>query len=111
MGLSLKMLGGFVLRDRGGAELSLPTRKIRALLSYLAVNADKPQSRERLMALLWSDRGERQARQSLNQALMSIRRLGEHQGVQLLDSDGERVTLHGGAIRLGCRTAAVSGRG
>jgi DNA-binding SARP family transcriptional activator len=75
MDLSLKMLGGFELRDGGGAELSLPTRKVRALLSYLAVNANKPQPRERLMALLWSDRGERQARQSLNQALLSIRRL------------------------------------
>jgi len=98
MGLSLKMLGGFELRDSGGAELSLPTRKIRALLSYLAVNADKPQPRERLMALLWSDRGDRQARQSLNQALLSIRRLGEHEGVQLLKSDGERVTLRGDAV-------------
>lgn len=98
MGLSLKMLGGFELRDRDGAELSLPTRKVRALLSYLAVNADKPQSRERLMALLWSDRSERQARQSLNQALLSIRRLGEHEGIQLLDSDGERVALRGDAL-------------
>jgi TolB-like protein/protein involved in temperature-dependent protein secretion len=93
MGLSLKMLGGFELRDGSGGELSLPTRKVRALLSYLAVNADKPQPRERLMALLWSDRGERQARQSLNQALMAIRRLGEHGGVKLLESDGDRVML------------------
>ena len=100
MGLSLKMLGGFVLRDGGGAELSLPTRKVRALLSYLAVNANKPQPRERLMALLWSDRGERQARQSLNQALLSIRRLGEHEGIRVLDSDGERVTLRSDAIAI-----------
>ena len=78
--------------------MSLPTRKMRALLSYLAVNADKPQPRERLMALLWSNSGERQARQSLNQALMAIRRLGEHEGVQLLDSDGDRVMLRGDAL-------------
>ena len=87
-----------MLSDGAGEELSLPTRKVRALLSYLAVNADKPQPRERLMALLWSDRGERQARQSLNQALVSIRRLGVHDGVRLLDSSGERATLRGDAV-------------
>lgn len=50
------------------------------------------------MALLWSDRGEQQARQSLNQALKSIRRLSEKDGVALLDSDSEQVTLHGDAL-------------
>lgn len=98
MGLSLKMLGEFAVRDETGKALSLPTRKTRALLAYLAVNADRPQQRDRLMALLWGDRGERQARHSLNQALMAIRRLGSDAGVTLLDSDGERVTLRGAEI-------------
>jgi len=100
MGLSLKLLGDFAVGDEGGNALSLPTRKTRALLAYLAVNADKPQQRERLMTLLWSDRGEQQARHSLNQALMSIRRLGNAAGVPLLDGDGERVTLLGDAIAI-----------
>ena len=97
MSLSLKLLGEFALRDGSGAMLSLPTRKTRALLAYLTVNAGRPQPRERLMALLWSDRGERQARQSLNQALQAIRRLGKD-GKPLLDSDGERVTLSGAVV-------------
>jgi len=50
------------------------------------------------MALLWSDRGEQQARQSLNQALKSIRRLSEKEGIALLSSDSEQVTLHGDAL-------------
>jgi TolB-like protein/DNA-binding SARP family transcriptional activator/Flp pilus assembly protein TadD len=78
--------------------LSLRTRKTRALLAFLAVNADKPQPRERLMALLWSDRGERQARQSLNYALKLIRALPTDGSHTLLDSDGEQVTLHGAAL-------------
>jgi len=96
MSISLKLFGGFSARDASGKELSLRTRKIRALFAYLAVNADKPQPRDRLMSLLWSDRSERQARQSLNQALVAIRRVGED--VRLLDSNGERITLHGDAI-------------
>jgi TolB-like protein/DNA-binding SARP family transcriptional activator/Tfp pilus assembly protein PilF len=98
MGLSLKVLGEFEVRDASGAALSLPTRKTRALLGYLAVNADKPQLRDRLMALLWSDRGDRQARQSLNQALRSIRQLAQSDGVTLLDGDGEHVALRSDAI-------------
>jgi TolB-like protein len=97
MSLLLKLLGEFAVRDGSGAALSLPTRKTRALLGYLAFNADRPQPRERLMALLWSDRSERQARQSLNQALLSIRKLGDVDGA-LLDSDGEHVTLRGDAV-------------
>jgi len=97
MSLTLKLLGEFALHDKSSAMLSLPTRKTRALLAYLAVNADRPQPRERLMALLWSDRGEQQARQSLNQALQAIRKLGKN-GQPLLNSDGERVTLCGAAI-------------
>lgn len=97
MSLSLKLLGEFALRDGSGAMVSLPTRKTRALLAYLSVNAGRPQPRERLMALLWSDRGERQARQSLNQALQAIRKLGKD-GKPFLDSDGERVTLSGSSF-------------
>jgi len=100
MGLSLKVFGVFAVRDGSGTELSLRTRKTRALLGYLAVNADKPQPRERLMALLWSDRDERQARQSLNDALKSIRRLASGEGPTILDSDGEQVTLHGAALEI-----------
>jgi len=100
MGLSLKLLGEFGVCDEAGNTLSLPTRKTRALLAYLAFNADKPQQRERLMTLLWSDRGEQQARHSLNQALMSIRRLGNAAGVTFLDGDGERVRLLGDAIAI-----------
>ena len=51
MKLSLKVLGGFAVRDGSGAALSLPTRKTRALLGYLAVHADQPQPREKLTAL------------------------------------------------------------
>lgn len=98
MGLTLKMFGGFSVRDGSGTVLSLRTRKTRALLAYLAVNSDRPQSRERLMALLWSDRSDRQARQSLNYALKLLRALPTEGGAALFDSDGEQVTLHGAAL-------------
>jgi TolB-like protein/predicted Zn-dependent protease len=98
MSLSLKMLGEFAVRDHAGKLLSLPTRKTRALFGYLAMNAGRPQPRERLMSLLWSDRGEKQARHSLSQALVSIRKLGDSAGETLFDSNDERVMLRADAV-------------
>ncbi len=100
MVLRLRLLGDFSVVDASGKALSLPTRKTAALLAYLAVNADRPQPRERLMALLWSDRDDRHARQSLNHALLSIRKLAGNGGPPILDSNGEQVTLRGDAVEI-----------
>ena len=51
----LTLLGGFALVTGDGRQLSLPTRKDRLLLAYLALSAGKPQARERLAGLLWGD--------------------------------------------------------
>jgi DNA-binding SARP family transcriptional activator len=63
----LVLLWDFSLQTGNGAELTLPTRKDRLLLAYLAMSAGRPQSRERLAGLLWGDRGDSQARDSLRQ--------------------------------------------
>ena len=73
------------------------------------VNADRPLLRERLTALLWGDRGERQARQSLSHALRSIQSLGAAEDVALLDYDGERVTLRGDSIDVDVLRFRVAG--
>ena len=100
MGLSLKVLGDFAVFDMAGASLLLPTKKTRALLGYLAANVEKPQQREKLIGLLWGNFGEKQARHSLNQAVMAIRKLGSEAGLTLLEGDGERITLSGNAIAI-----------
>ena len=69
----LDVLGGFRATMPDGASAGLSTRKAEALLAYLACRAGEPQSRDQLAALLWGDRGERQARHSLSQSLSSLR--------------------------------------
>ena len=69
----LTLLGNFALRLPNGALAELPGQKDRALLAILALNAGTPQSREKLAGLLWSDRGDAQARDSLKHALTRIR--------------------------------------
>jgi predicted ATPase/DNA-binding SARP family transcriptional activator/class 3 adenylate cyclase len=71
--LRIDLLGGFRLRVGSGAEIALPTRKSRLLLTYLALAPEHARPRAELMALLWGMRAEPQARASLRQELHSLR--------------------------------------
>ena len=71
-------------------------RKAQALLAYLALSAGQWHGRDRLAGLLWSERQEARARNSLRQALASIRHLGQGLGVDLVETDGDRVQLPNG---------------
>lgn len=87
--LAIELLGGCTVSDAQGNDVSLPTRKARALLAFLALSADQWHGRDRLAGLLWSDRQEPQARHSLTQALGSIRKMGSAAGTELIESEGE----------------------
>jgi class 3 adenylate cyclase/DNA-binding SARP family transcriptional activator/predicted ATPase len=69
----LKLLGGFSASLASGRAMELAGKKNRALLAYLALSRGKQHGREKLIALLWSDRGEAQARGSLRQALSTLK--------------------------------------
>ncbi|UEM24981.1 hypothetical protein JL100_033360 (plasmid) [Skermanella mucosa] len=90
-GPTLRLLGGFSLADAGGCEVAVPGRKMRLLLAYLALNAARPVSRERLAGLLWPDRDGRSARHCLRQSLMELRRLGGRVGGDLIRCDNDSV--------------------
>jgi TolB-like protein len=76
--LRLSIFGRFRAADAHGNEVPIKSKKARALLAYLALPPGKERSREEVMALLWSERGDEQARSSLRQALSGLRReLGE----------------------------------
>ena len=83
--------GGFALEiGEAARKLTLPTRKDRLLLAYLALSAGQPQARDRLAGLLWGDRAETQARDSLKQALAGIRQAFRQVGLDPVHS-GPRV--------------------
>jgi DNA-binding SARP family transcriptional activator len=71
--LELVLLGGFQVRAPGRGIDGLG-RKERALLAFLAMPPGEPRSREKLAALLWSDLSDKQARDSLKQALLRLRK-------------------------------------
>jgi DNA-binding SARP family transcriptional activator/TolB-like protein len=89
----LYLLGGWSLTGPDGTDLALPTRKDRQLLAYLAMHAGRPQSREKLANLLWADRAEEQARDSLRQSLAALRRVFRAVGLDPLTSDRSHASL------------------
>lgn len=88
--LALRLLGPLAVR-RDGAEVALPrSRKVRALLAYLAM-APRPTTRSRLCELLWDlpadPRGE------LRWCLSKLRGVLDQPGRQRVIADGETVHL------------------
>ena len=79
---------------RTAETLALSTRKDRLLLAYLALNAGGPLARDRLAGLLWGDRGETQARDSLRQSLAAIRQAFRQAGLDPIASERESVSFN-----------------
>ena len=97
----VKLLGRFRLQSRAGTELAIPSRKGQALMAVLALAGGQAVARERLAALLWSDRGEQQARSSLRQALTELRKALPDLDPPLLVADRASVGLDPDAIEIG----------
>ena len=81
-----------IVNGNNDCDVSLGTRKSRAILAYLGLQSGKRVTRERLATLLWGDRGDAQARASLRQALLEIRH-ATADGPPLLQSDREHVWI------------------
>src|ERR1700724_1855277 len=71
---NLALLGGIRLQTPQGEPVPLSTKKVGALLAYLALHPDQVQPRPKLAALLWGDHSEVPARDSLRQALSLLRK-------------------------------------
>ena len=71
--LSISLLGGFSVLRAGEPITAFGYDKVRALLAFLAVEADRPHRRDRLAALFWPEHPRAPGLQSLSQALYHLR--------------------------------------
>ncbi len=71
--LSLALLGPLQITLDGQPISGLAYDQVRALLAYLAVEADRPQRRDMLAGLLWPEQPDQTARNNLRQALATLR--------------------------------------
>ena len=91
--LQINLLGAFEARDAGGQALAVGARKSRALIAALALSPQSAMARESLASLLWSDRGEEQARSSLRQAIAGLRKDFATAGLPLIAESSGRLSL------------------
>jgi len=71
--LALALLGSFQATLDGTPLTSFESNKVRALLAYLAVEADRPHPRDVLAGLLWPHRTNQDALSNLRYALYNLR--------------------------------------
>src|SRR5215468_1035156 len=84
MALSIGILGSLVI-ERDDCRLGKVPKKARALLGFLAAQGGQAVSRERLADLLWPYQGSDQARHSLRNCLLELRKaLGPQAGAYLM---------------------------
>ena len=70
----LSLLGYFELSGPNG-PVDVTSKKLAALLAFLACTAPQAHSRDQLMTLLWGSHFDAQARQNLRQTLTRLRRV------------------------------------
>ncbi|MEM7112315.1 MAG: BTAD domain-containing putative transcriptional regulator [Chloroflexota bacterium] len=71
----LKLLGTFQLTIDGRPITKFRSDKARALLAYVATEADKIHSRSYLASLLWSDLPEKSAKRNLRNVFSNLRKI------------------------------------
>jgi len=86
------------VRTVTGEPLLPRSRKTRAVLAVLALESPNPVSRQRIADLLWSRRGEEQARGSLRQALHELQEALGADGRGLIMATRETVALSDVAV-------------
>jgi len=99
MGLSIGLLGPLVIESEESGLGKIP-KKARALLAYLAAQGGQPVSRERLADLLWPYQGSEQARHSLRNCLLELRKALRPEAAQYLVCDFAHCRLRDVAVDL-----------
>jgi DNA-binding SARP family transcriptional activator/TolB-like protein/Tfp pilus assembly protein PilF len=97
---SLAVLGSFAIRV-GGCDIGALPRKAQAFIAYLAMQPGRQVPREIVADLLWTHSGPEQARHSVRQMLMVLRRtpFGD-----LLRSSADALWIEPGAITVDAMT-------
>ncbi len=102
--LAVKLLGPLRVSNATGVDYAVAGRKPQAVLAYLAFHAGQRVPRETLATLLWGDRFDSQARQSLRECLSRLRRTLGDDAAEILLADRDNVTLDTAHLDVDTRT-------
>ena len=73
--------------------MAISGRKAQGLVAILALSPGMAASRDRLAGLLWGDRADEQARNSLRQALVALKKELGDAGLDFLEAERDQVRL------------------
>jgi len=94
----LTLFGGFGVRAPVEGPINLLGQKEQALLAFLALPPGATHSRDKLASLLWSDRGDPHARDSLKHALTRLRQSLQSTDSPAIIADRQSVRLDSAAV-------------
>lgn len=101
--VEVRLLGGFELAIAGAhpRNIGITSKRQRALLSYLALQPDFAESRERLALLIFGDSDDGSARKRCRQTLLRLRR--ELGNLDILEGDRDRVAIRSDGVFVDAR--------
>jgi TolB-like protein/DNA-binding SARP family transcriptional activator len=91
--MRIRLFGGIEVISPGGQALRFATRKAALLLAALVLAGRRGLRREQISEALWPGRGNVQARNSLRQALVDIRRSFPNDGSTGIRIEGDQETI------------------
>ena len=97
--LQLTLLGGLTV-STGRGTVPVAGRKERLLLAYLAMPVGKPRPREGICGLLWGERSDKQAHDSLKVALYRLRRSLGAEASRAIVADRAFIMLDPAAVKV-----------
>lgn len=97
--LRVTLFGNFALCAPDGTEITLTIKRARALLAILCLTPGVPVERERLCELLWRGRFRAQARASLRQTLLGLKKQLTPFRDDVFEVTRETVAVNPSAIR------------
>lgn len=71
--LSIRLLGGLTVEYAGEDRTAHFSGRVRALLAFLLLQADRPHARQSIAFMLWPDSSDKQARTNLRKLLLLLR--------------------------------------
>lgn len=95
--LRLRLIGPMDAWSVTGERVLPRARKTRAVLAVLAMAAPNPVPRARLVRLLWSRRGEEQARASLRQAVHELQGVLAPLGSPVIEASRDQIAVRAGS--------------
>ncbi len=86
--LDIRLLGGFSLHHNDAPVEAIRSPRQQALLAFLVLHGQVPQSRRFVAFTFWPDSAERRARNNLRKALYNLRQTFTAQGLQGMLKEG-----------------------